>query len=83
MKNYKKIYQRLIKEIKRFRDDEQKSQSIESDERLKFLDYIESRYAVTVINSILEMNEEIEGKQCNLVIMNQKEFNLWKKQIKK
>ena len=83
MKDYKKIYNRLIKEIKRMKMQEENFESFEPTERLRLLDKIESRYAVSVLNSILEMSVEIEGRMCNLVIMNQKEFNNWKKKIGK
>ncbi len=82
MKNYKKIYQRLIKELKRMQVDEKNYKSTESNDVLKLVDIKQSQYAYCVLNSILAMNEEIEGKKCNMVIMNQEEFKQWKMQIK-
>lgn len=41
----------------------------------------ECEYAISALNSILEMNEEINGTKCNMVIMNQNEFKKWKEGI--
>jgi len=82
MKNYKKIYKRLIKEIVRMRNGELNTYSTEQNKRLRLLDEIESDYAVTVLNNLLEVVDEVEGKKCNMVIMNQEEFKQWKKNIK-
>lgn len=81
MKNYKKIYQRVIKEIKRMKVDEGNYKSTDSNDILRFVDNKQSQYAVSMLNSVLEMNEEIEGKKCNMIIMNQQEFKQWKKSI--
>lgn len=83
MKNYKKIYKRLVKEIIQMRDQELNTHSTEQITRLRFLDEIESNYAVSVLNSLLEVVDEVEAKKCNMVIMNQEEFKKWKKEVKK
>lgn len=83
MKDYKKIYKKLVKEIKRMKEEESNTYTTEQNPRLRFLDEIESNYAVVLLESILDMNDEISGKKCNMIIMNQKEFKNWKQYIKK
>ena len=82
-KNYEKIYKRLIKEIKRMERDEHDPNNYAHEDNIimKEVEKRASKYAISVLNSILEMNEEIEGKKCNMVIMDQKEFIEWKKRI--
>ena len=83
VKDYKKIYKKLIKEIKRMVEDEHNPNNYvhEDTEIIRLVEKRASQYATTVLNSVLEMNEEIEGKKCNMVIMNGIEFEKWKKKI--
>ena len=85
MKNYKKIYNRLIKEIKKMKKDENNpnNYSFEDNTIMKEVEKRASQYAISTLSCILEMNEEIEGKKCNMTIMNQKTFKKWKKEINK
>lgn len=82
-KNYEKIYKKLIKEIKIMIKDERNSNpnNLASDAVMLEVVKKESSYAVTCLTCILEMNEEIEGKKCNRIIMNKEEFKKWKKVI--
>lgn len=80
-KNYKKIYNRLIKEIKHELKAHKNNSSMESCHRLKLLDEIEFRYAITILEMILDWTRELEGKECLMMNMNQKEFKEWKKKI--
>lgn len=81
MKNYKKIYQKLIKEIKRLRQGELNYKAHEDNPIMELVSKQESQYAITTMDVILEMSDEISGKQCHLSIMNSKQFNQWKKKI--
>ena len=76
MKNYKKIYNRLVKEIKK--EIEAHKKHITDDLRIA----IENKYGVTVLNWLLSILPEIEGKECQMLTMNHKEFKKWKKNIK-
>lgn len=82
-KNYEKIYKRLIKEIKRMEKEEHNPNNYahEDTEIMQLVEKRASQYGITVLNSILEMNEEIEGKKYNMVTMGEKEFKKWKKEI--
>ena len=82
-KIYEKIYKRLIKEIKQMERDEHDPNNYAHEDNIimKEVEKRASEYTISVLNSILEMNEEIEGKKCNMVIMDQKEFIEWKKRI--
>ena len=81
-KNYEKIYKRLIKEIKRMEVDEHNPNNYahEDNQIMRLVEKRASQYGITVLNCVLEMNEEIEGKKCNMAIMNQEEFKKWKKE---
>ena len=82
-KNYEKIYKRLIKEIKRLIEEhhDPERHNYSTDSILREVEKRESQYGLSTLNCILEMNEEIEGKKCNMVIMNDIEFKKWKKEI--
>lgn len=84
-KNYEKIYKRLIKEIKRMIREEHDPErhTYNSDSILKEVEKRESRYGISTLNSILEMNDEINGTRCNMVIMHRPEFEKWKEEISK
>jgi hypothetical protein len=77
MKNYKKIYNKLIKEIK---NELQTHQTITGN---SLQEQIENEYGITILNWILSILPEIEGKKCCNIIMNQKEFKNWKKKLVK
>ncbi len=83
MKNYEKIYKRLIKEIKRMKREENNPNNYrhESNAIMKEVEKRASQYAISTLARMLEMNEEIEGKKCNMVIMNQASFKKWKEKI--
>ena len=75
MKNYRKIYNRLIKEIRK--ELEAHETDITSDLKVK----IENKYGVAVLNWLLSILPEIEGKEYKMITMNKKEFKKWKKKI--
>ena len=83
MKNYEKIYKRLIKEIKRMEKDERNPNNYahEDNEIMRQVEKRASEYAVTVLNCVLEMNDEINGTKCHMSIMNQHDFAKWKERI--
>jgi len=81
MKDYKKIYNRLIKEIK-FELNCHKI-ALSKNTLDDFKEYIENSYAVTVLNWVLSILPELEGKKCYQIVMNQEEFKKWKKTIQK
>lgn len=80
-KNYKKIYKRLIKEIKKLIDEEIEYREPDASCREKLIREIESSYAITTIEVILQIAEEVEGNRCCMQIMNQDEFKKWKEKI--
>ena len=89
MTNYKKIYNKLICEIK----DEliaydnalckRKDTNILSLNNEEIIDTIENKHAICVLNWILSLLPEIEGKECHRILMDEKEFKQWKKKIKR
>ena len=83
MKNYKKIYTRLIKEIKRMEEDEHNPNNYAHEDNaiMREVEKRASQYGIVILNSILEMNEEINGTKCNMVIMNGVDFEKWKERI--
>lgn len=83
MKDYKKIYFRLIKEIKRMKKDEDNPYNWSNTDNavMKEVEKRASQYAITTLNCVLEMSEEIEGKKCNMAIMNQSDFKKWRKKV--
>jgi len=83
MKDYKKIYFRLIKEIKRMKEDEKNPNnwSHEDNDVMREVEKRASEYAISTLGCVLEMSEEIEGKKCNMAIMNQTEFKNWRKKV--
>ena len=78
-KNYEKIYKRLIKEIKRMKQDERNPNNYahEDTEVMKAVEKRASQYAITVLNCVLEMS----GKKLHRSIMSPIEFNKWKERI--
>ena len=82
MRDYKKIYQKLVKVIKNELESHKCDNFEEIDERINFLDNIENKYGISLLEWILSMLPEIEGKKCQGITMNKKEFKKWKKQIK-
>ena len=82
-KNYKKIHIRLIKEIKRLIKDEEKLESCENNKIMQEVEKRASEYAITVLNCVLEMDDEINGTKCHRSIMSPIEFNKWKERILK
>jgi len=82
MKNYQKIYNRLIKEIQKeleaHRSCVDNNKKSSSDDVVR---YIEHKYGIDILMFILSILDEIEGKKCNMIIMNRKEFKQWKKKI--
>ena len=84
MKNYKKIYNRLIEEIKKeLKQHEISLSKNKKDSNTQLIEYIEDKYGVTVLEWILSLCNEIEGKECQMILMNKEEFNKWKKKINK
>lgn len=80
-KNYKIIYQRLVKEIK----DELEAlpnYPFHHTHNERLLEEIELNTQISMLEWIVSMLPEIEGKQCNMVMMNREEFKKWKKKIK-
>jgi hypothetical protein len=82
-KNYRKIYNRLIREIKK----ELKAHENCLNNNTKMSTYelarlIEDKYGITVLNWILSILPELEGKSYHNILMNQKEFKKWKIKIK-
>lgn len=83
MKNYKKIYNRLIKEIKKeLNAHDEHITYCPMSTNTHLFEMIESRYAITLLDWILSTLPEIEGRECRYIIMNEKEFKKWKKNIK-
>ncbi len=82
-KNYEKIYKRLIKEIKRMKKDEHNPNNYahEDTEVMKAVEKRASEYAITVLNCVLEMNDEINGTKCHRSIMSPIEFNKWRERV--
>ena len=80
-KNYEKIYKRLIKEIKRMIKDEEKLKSCANNKIMQEVEKRASEYAITVLNCVLEMNDEINGTKCHRSIMSTIEFDKWKERI--
>lgn len=83
MKNYKKIYKRLIKELSAElkTHEEIKKKLHKNTNTTALLEQIENNYGITMLNWVFEMLPEIEGKECHMIIMNQKEFKAWKRGI--
>jgi len=77
MKNYQKIYNRLVKEIKKELDNHYNDNS-----SYDLQQQLENNYGITVLEWILSTLDEIEGKECHMVIMNEKQFKQWQKKIK-
>lgn len=77
-KNYRKIYNRLVKEIKK-----EKRMAISSNKAYPNNPamQLENNTVIAVCDCFLSMLPEIEGKQCNMVIMNREEFKSWKRKI--
>lgn len=83
-KNYEKIYKRLIKEIKRLvkeHYDPKRSSFCSNDSILREVEKRESGYGLSILKNILEMNQEIEGKKCNMIIMDKDDLKKWRKEI--
>ena len=85
MKNYKKIYNRFRKEITKLIDEEYRynQEADDFNEREKLIREIESEYAINTLEIILNIADEIEGKECHMQIMNKYDFRNWKEKIKK
>jgi hypothetical protein len=81
MKDYKKIYKRLVKEIEK-EAERIPTLSLHESGNNRLLEQIENNSQTSALNWVLSMLSEIEGKKCNLVLMNEKEFKQWKKKIK-
>jgi hypothetical protein len=83
MKNYQKIYNRLVKEITRELIYHKKSlieNKKETNNDLFVL--IEDKYGITLLEWILSMLSEIEGKNNKTkILMGNEEFKQWKKKI--
>lgn len=82
MKDYKKIYKRFVKEIEHELEAHRKQDSDSPYERQQLLDAIETRYAISVLETVLAWTRELEGKEPLGMLMNQKSFNRWKKSIR-
>lgn len=83
MSDYKKIYQRLVKEIKKELELHRYDNNYtNTNNRDNFLDNIEKNYGITILEWLLSILPEIEGKKFQGVVMSKKEFTKWKKQIK-
>lgn len=80
-KNYEKIYRRLIIEIKRLVSEEEKLKSYETNKIMQEVEKKASQYAITVLNCVLEMSDEISGKKLHRSIMSPIEFDKWKERI--
>lgn len=80
MKNYKKIYNKLIKEIKK---EAEQIPELNNHELGNYglLETIENNSQVSVLNWVLSLLPEIEGRECQMIIMNKKEFKKWKRNI--
>ena len=78
-KNYEKIYKRLIKEIKRMEKDEHNPNNYAHEDTaiMREVEKRASQFGITILNCILEMNEEINGTKCNRIIMGEEEFRKW------
>jgi hypothetical protein len=77
MKNYEKIYKKLVKHIKK---------ELDAHMYLKNNTYnanIEDEYGIQLLTYLLEILPEIEGKKCHMITMNQEEFKQWKEEITK
>lgn len=81
MKNYKKIFNRLIKEIKKEVNLISKNNTHRTS-NLGLLEAIENNAQVDTFNWILTLLPELEGKECQMILMNRKEFKKWKEMIK-
>lgn len=83
MKNYEKLYKKLIKEIKDMQKEELSYDgNMEDNEIMKAVECRASNYAGHCLGVVLEIADEIEGKKWHNMIMNQKEFNKNKARIK-
>ena len=81
-KDYKKIYQRLIKEIQ-YEIENIKQYMPEGDSNHALLRRIELNEALSILNWIVDVLPEIEGKKHRNMFMNEREFKKWKKSITK
>jgi len=77
MKNYQKIYNRLVKEIK------EELYAHYNCPPSDLLQQVENSYGITVLEWVLSTLDEIEGKRCTMNLMNEKEFKKWQEKIKK
>jgi len=81
MLNYRKIYKRFVKIIEEELEMHRTCPNMEDTERMRLLDEIERRYAISVLETILSWARELEGKECLMANFNQKDFKKWKKSI--
>ena len=83
MKNYKKIYIRLIKEIKRMEKEEHNPNNYAHEDTaiMREVEKRASQYGITILNCVLEMSDEISGKKLHRSIMSPIEFDKWKERI--
>jgi len=81
-KNYKKIYNRFIKIIK---DEANRIKEFNHNgsSNAQLLAKIENQETVNTLEWLLSLRNEVEGKYCQMLHMNEKEFKRWKKQIHK
>ena len=81
-KNYKKIYNRFIKIIE---DEANRINKFDDNgsSNIELLTKIENLETVSTLEWLLSLRNEVEGKYCQMLHMNEKEFKKWKKQIQK
>lgn len=81
MKNYKKILNRLIKEVKESKKSELERGTHKVSSKKDILDYVETQYAISVYGVLEDIIDEVMGKKCHNMIMTPEEFKEWKKEI--
>lgn len=81
--NYKKVFKRLVKEIKNDEESERNYGQTKLTSRDKILDYVETRYALSIYNVINQTIDEVTGKKWHNLNMTKDEFESWKKEIGK
>lgn len=80
--DYKKVFKRLVKEIKHDEESERKYGQTKLTSRDQILDYVETKYALSLYNVINQTIDEVTGKKWHNLNMTKEEFNNWKKEIK-
>ena len=83
MKNYKKIYKRLVNEIKKETARCTDIEVTDDESNVALLRRIENRECFATLNWVLSLLPEIEGKECQMITMNENEFKEWKRKITK